>query len=133
MRAFFLGGTQRMSHLVTIQTKVHDLVAITAACQRLGLAPPVEGTAELFSGPATGLLVQLPGWQYPAVIDALTGTVRYDTYEGRWGEQVQLDKLLQMYAVEKTKLEAKKRGHQVSEQTLQDGSICVQIVEAASA
>jgi hypothetical protein len=60
-----------MSHIVTIQTKVHDPAAVAAACRRLQLPAPVQGTAELFSGQATGLLVQLPGWQYPAVIDTL--------------------------------------------------------------
>jgi hypothetical protein len=64
-----------MSHLVTIQTKVHDPAAVTAACHRLRLPAPLQGTARLFSGHATGLLVQLPGWQYPAVIDTLTGAV----------------------------------------------------------
>jgi hypothetical protein len=58
-----------MSHIVTVQTKVHDPAAVASACQRLGLAQPIRGTAELFSGEATGLLLQLPGWQYPAVID----------------------------------------------------------------
>jgi len=90
-----------MSHIVAIQTKVHDHAAVSAACQRLNLPAPTQGTAQLFSGEATGLLVQLPGWQYPAVIDTLTGTVRYDNFEGHWGDQAHLDKFLQMYAVEK--------------------------------
>jgi len=120
-----------MSHVVSIQTKVRDPVAVVAACQRLGLAAPVQGTARLYSGEATGLLVQLPGWQYPVVIDLATGEVRYDNFGGRWGEQSQLDRFLQLYAVEKTRLEARKKGYQVSEQTLQDGSIRLQIIEGA--
>ena len=72
-----------MSHIVTIQTKVHDPAAVAAACQRLQLPAPVQGTDQLFSGQATGLLVQLPGWQYPAVIDTLSGTVHYDNYGGQ--------------------------------------------------
>ena len=118
-----------MSHLVVIDTKVHDPVAVTAACHRLGLAEPVHGTAQLYSGEATGLLVRLPGWQYPAVIDTLAGTVKYDNYEGRWGDIARLEKLLQMYAVEKAKLEARKKGYSVTEQARQDGSIVVQIRE----
>jgi hypothetical protein len=118
-----------MSHVVTIQTKVHDPAAVAAACQRLGLPAPTQGTASLFSGEATGLLVQLPGWEYPAVIDTLTGTVRFDNYSGHWGEQQHLDRFLQMYAVEKAKLEARKKGYSVSEQALQDGSIKVQVIE----
>jgi hypothetical protein len=37
-----------------------------------------------------------------------------------------------LYAVEKAKLEARKRGFSVTEQTLQDGSIKVQINEGAA-
>ncbi len=118
-----------MSHIVQIESKLHDPAAVAAACQRLGLAAPVQGTAQLFSGEATGLLVQLPGWQYPAVIDTLTGTVRFDNYNGALGEQAQLDRLLQAYAVEKTKIEARRQGHSVWEQTQQDGSIKLQILD----
>jgi hypothetical protein len=118
-----------MSHIVTVQTRLHDPAAVAVACQRLGLAAPVQGTAQLFSGEATGLLVQLPGWQYPAVIDTLSGIVRYDNFAGRWGEQAQLDRFLQMYAVEKCRREARRNGYQVSEQAQQDGSIRLQIIE----
>jgi hypothetical protein len=120
-----------MSHIVTVQTKVHDPAAVRAACQRLGLSEAAEGTANLYSGEATGLIVQLPGWQYPVVIDALTGTLRYDNFGGHWGDQVHLDRFLQAYAVEKAKLEARKKGYAVAEQALGDGSIKLQIIEAA--
>jgi hypothetical protein len=118
-----------MSHVVTIETKVRDPAAVTAACQRLGLAAPVQGTAQLYSGAAAGLLVQLPGWQYPLVIDTATGQLRYDNFGGRWGSDEQLHGFLQMYAVEKCRQEARKKGYQVTEQALQDGSIKLQIVE----
>lgn len=120
-----------MSHIVTLETKVHDPAAVTAACQRLGLPAPVHGTARLYSGEATGLLVQLPGWQFPIVIDALSGTIRFDNFEGRWGEQTQLDKFVQLYSVEKAKLEARKKNLTVTEETLQDGSIRLQITEGS--
>ncbi len=118
-----------MSHIVQIQTKLHDPAAVAAACRRLGLAEPVHGTARLYSGEATGLLVQLPGWQYPAVIDPAAGVIRYDNFGGRWGDPQHLDRLVQMYSVEKTKIEAKRRGYSVSEQALPDGSILVQVRE----
>ena len=120
-----------MSHIVTIQTKVHDAAVVVSACQRLNLPAPVRGTAQLFSGEATGLIVQFPNWEYPAVIDTLTGTMRYDNYGGLWGEQAHLDRFLQLYAVERAKLEARKKGYAVSEQALQDGGIKVQIIERA--
>ena len=112
-----------MSHVVQIETEVRDAVAVGAACQRLKLEAPTQGTAQLFSSSATGLIVNLPGWRYPAVFDTQSGQARYDNYGGRWGEQVQLDRFLQGYAVEKAKLEARKKGHTVTEQSLADGSI----------
>lgn len=121
-----------MSHIVTIESRIHDINAVRAACQRLSLPEPVHGTAQLFSGEASGLLVQLPGWQYPLVIDTLTGLVRYDNYEGRWGNQDRLGSFLQRYAIEKCRLEARQKGYQISEQALQDGSVKLQIIEGIS-
>jgi hypothetical protein len=95
----------------------------------LGLPEPVQGTAKLFSGSATGLLIQFPGWHYPAVIDIATGEVQFDTYEGRWGDQTHLNRFLQMYAVEKCRIEARRKGHSLTEQSLEDGSIRLSIVE----
>ena len=112
-----------MSHIVQIKTEVRDGIAVQAACQRLGLEAAVLGTVTLFAAEATGLLVRLPGWIYPAVFDTRSGQVRFDNYGGRWGEQVQLDRFLQAYAVEKATLEARRKGHTVTEQTLDNGSI----------
>lgn len=89
----------------------------------MGLAEPVQGTAKLFSGEATGLLVQLPGWKYPAVVDTLSGSVRFDVYAGAWGDRGQLDRFLPMYAVERAKREARHKGFPCTEQQLADGSI----------
>jgi hypothetical protein len=112
-----------MSHIVQIETKLHDPAAIAAACRRLGLAEPVHGTARLYGGEATGLLVQLPGWLYPAVIDPTAGVVRYDNFGGHWGDQQHLDRLVQMCCVEKARIEAREKGHLITEQSLADGSI----------
>lgn len=121
-----------MSHIVTLQARLHDPHAVAAACHRLSLGAPVQGTTELFSGEATGLIVRFPAWEYPVVIDTLTGNVHYDNYGGSWGDQKQLDGFLQMYAVEKAKLEARKKGYAVSEQYLENGAIKVQIIEGVS-
>jgi len=112
-----------LSHIVSIQTEVRDPVAIRSACDRLKLPPPCFGTVKLFSSSATGWAVQLPQWRYPVVADVNTGKLAYDNYNGRWGEQKQLDSFLQRYAVEKASIEARKRGHSVIEQPLEDGSI----------
>jgi hypothetical protein len=92
--------TPFVSHIVTITTEVRDPDAVAAACRRLGLPEPVQGTATLFEGQAAGLLVRLPGWLYPVVCDTATGAVRFDNYNQAWGKQEQLDRLIQAYAVE---------------------------------
>jgi hypothetical protein len=51
--------------------------------------------------------VKLPGWQYPIVIDTVTGDIRYNNFNGHWGDASQLDKLLQAYAAEKVRAEAR--------------------------
>jgi len=122
-----------LSHIVEIKTEVRDAAATRAACQRLGLEAPVHGSAELFSGTATGLIVQLPGWRYPAVFDTDSGQARYDNYNGRWGQQAELDKLLQTYACEKTKIEARRKGYTCTEQRLADGSIKLTVNVAGAA
>jgi hypothetical protein len=112
-----------LSHTVTIKSEVRDAAAVKAACQRLHLPEPVQGRTKLFSGEVEGLAVQLPDWVYPVVADLPTGKLQYDNFNGRWGDQKHLDRLIQAYAVEKCRIEARKKGHLVSEQQLADGSI----------
>jgi hypothetical protein len=83
-----------LSHIVTIRTEVRDAAAVKAVCRRLGLEEPIHGTVQLFSGEATGLLVKLPDWVYPAVINTETGQVNFDNYEGMWGDPKHLDALI---------------------------------------
>ena len=112
-----------MSHIVIIKTEVRDAAAVRAACQRLGLAKPVQGKTKLFSGEVEGLAVQLPDWVYPVICDTTTDQIRLDDFNGRWGDKKHLDRFLQAYACEKAKAEARRRGHSVTEQALADGSI----------
>jgi hypothetical protein len=116
-----------LSHIVEIKTEVRDEAAVKAACTRLQLPTPEHKTVRLFSATATGLCVQLPGWTYPVVCNTQTGAVQFDNYNGHWGEQKHLNSFLQAYAVEKAKIEARKKGHTVTESRLQDGSIRVTV------
>lgn len=116
-----------MSHIVEIKTEIRDEAAVKAACVRLQLPTPEHKTVRLFSATATGLCIQLPGWSYPVAANLATGQLQYDNYQGHWGEQKHLNSFLQAYAVEKARIEARKKGHAVSETRLQDGSIRVTI------
>ena len=114
-----------MSHIVTIETQIRDAEAVCLTCRRLSLPTPVFGKTRLFSGSKTGWAVQLPNWRYPIVCDVATGRTDFDNFDGRWGERCELDRFVQGYAVEKAKIEARKKGHSVTEQQLEDGSIKV--------
>ena len=116
-----------MSHIVEIKTEIRDEQAIRAACVRLQLAAPEHNTVRLFNATATGLCVQLPGWNYAVVCNLESGQVSYDNYNGAWGRQEELNRFLQAYAVEKARIEARKKGHRVSECKLEDGSIRVTV------
>ena len=122
-----------MSHLVTVKTQVKDAAAVHNACKRLGLPAPVQGTTKLFSGEVDGLAVQLPGWTYAVVADLTSGELHYDNFGGRWGADEQLHKFLQAYAVCMATIEARRRGHSVTEQKLTDGSIRLTIQVAGGA
>lgn len=122
-----------MSHIVRIQTEIRDPNAVVAACRRLNLPQPVHGTTALYNASATGLAVQLPGWCYPVVCDTPTGQAHFDNFNGHWGQQQELDKFLQAYAVEKARIEARKQGHTVTEQPLADGSVKLTIQVAGGA
>jgi hypothetical protein len=116
-----------LSHIVEIKTEIRDEAAVKAACVRLQIPTPEHKTVRLFNATATGLCVQLPGWNYPVVCNLQTGQLQYDNYNGHWGEQRHLNSFLQAYAVCKATIEARKKGHSVTETALQDGSIKVTV------
>ena len=122
-----------MSHIVEIKTEVRDESAIQSACSRLHLPRATRGTFQLYSSEETGLGIELPNWKYPVVANTETGQLRYDNYEGRWGSQEFLDQFLQAYATERVKLEARKKGHSVTEQRLDNGSIKLTVSMAGGA
>ncbi|QDV25294.1 DUF1257 domain-containing protein [Aureliella helgolandensis] len=118
-----------MSHIVSVQTEIRDLVAVQSACQRLRWDRPTVGQFKLFTRSVTGLGVLPPQWRYPIVCDLATGQLAYDNYEGRWGNPADLGRFKQAYAVEKAMLEARKAGRFVVERSLSDGAIelCVTV------
>ena len=122
-----------MSHIVVVHTEVRDPVALAAACVRQRLPIPVSGNHRVFTTTVSGWGVQLPGWKYPVVCQTELGQLHYDTFEGRWGDRLRLDRFLQAYAVERATLEARRQGHAVLEQPLPDGSIKLTVMVGGAA
>jgi hypothetical protein len=110
-------------HIVEIKTEVRDAAAVHNACMRLKIPMPSFQTVRLFSGRETGFVVQLPDWKYPIVCDLKSGQLKYDNFEGFWGNPKELDRFLQAYAIERARIKARKKGHSVTEQEMADGSV----------
>ena len=123
----------RMSHIVTVAAKATDPAALAAACTRLKLPTPASETVTFFDRSVrTGLAVRPPGFVYPVVCDTATGDLYHDTYEGRWGDESFVGRLLQAYAVEAAKLQAKARGHRCTETALADGGVKLTVTAGAA-
>lgn len=116
-----------MLHIVQIQTEVRSEAAVQAAYRRLQLSPTKQGAFQLYGATEIGLGIELPEWRYVIVANTETEQFRFDNYEGRWGEQKHLDQFLQRYAVEAATIAARKQGHSVVEQRLDDGSVKLSI------
>ena len=119
-----------MSHTVTIKTQIRDIQAIQSACNRLKLPPPTQGEVRLFDRVSQGIGVQLDGWRFPVCIES-DGNLLFDHFGGFWGVPEELDKFQQAYAVEKAKLEARKKGYDCQESVLADGSIRLNVLVEA--
>ena len=97
------------------------------ACSHLQLDTPVHGIFELYNSTETGWGVHLRDWKYPVVFKMEISEAAYDNYQGRWGDPAQLDELIQRYAAEKTKIEARRKGYSATEQRLGDGSVKITV------
>ena len=106
-----------------METQIRDVNALRQACNHLQLEPPIHKTYELYNSTETGWGVHLRDWKYPVVFKVETSEAAFDNYEGRWGNPERLDELIQRYAAVKTKIEARRQGHTVTEQSLADGSV----------
>ena len=95
-----------MSHIVTIAVEVRDLAAIQSACQRLKLAEPVFGKAQLFEKEIEGILVKLPDLTRRSPLFAIyqLGRSITTTIRDTGGDQKQLDKFVQTNSIEKQPL-----------------------------
>jgi hypothetical protein len=132
-----------MSHTVTVKLEMTDEEAIRDAVERTEGAKFIKpgerrhrgryeecdtmeeatGRHQIYSGNFEGIGVQLPGWNYPVIINPQTGEVKYDNYSGHWGDQDNLDEFAQAYAVEKARTEALLHGLTVNEEELEGGDI----------
>jgi hypothetical protein len=123
-----------MSHFVAIKTSVRDVNALRKACEELGLELLEKGTARGYSRNTIkgDYVIRLKGPYDVAVNqDKETGSFGFSTdwFAGHVEKEVGKDycRLLQLYAVHKTMLEAKKKALTCRRQLLGDGSVKIMI------
>ena len=122
-----------MSHFTTIKTQIKDIHALTAACKELGLRLTPNSTARGFigrqhrgdfvihlNGPYDIALNLQPDRTYGFTADLWRGVVEEEVGQN-------YGKLLQLYGVHKSMIEARKRGHLVQRTQRQDGTIKLMI------
>jgi len=115
-----------MSHTTTIDLQFKHEAAILAAAKELNLPVPVRGTASLYQSKdknLSGLIVRLPDWKFPVIIDTTTGTAKYDNFNGLWGKQEELNKFKQLYGVHAAQQLLRQQGKTFTRKTLTNGSI----------
>lgn len=122
-----------MSHFTTIQTQLRDLDALRSALGELGVALLANTTARGYAanqikgdyvirlkGPYDIALNKNPDGSYGLTTDWWDGHVEKEV-------GAKFGRLLQLYGVHKTMMEARKRGHTVQRKSQQDGSIKLMI------
>lgn len=122
-----------MSHTNSVKSQMTNTSCLLAAAAKHGFTHTGVGKHQLYDGKKVeGHAFSLPGWNQKVVVDA-KGDTHYDNYGGRWGEQIQLDKLAQRYAAEVAAEEAARNGYIYNETTRENGDIEVEMMQLAGA
>ena len=118
-----------MSHFTTIQTQVRDLDALRSALGELGLALHEKTTARGYANNKLkgDYVIRLTGPSDIALNQTADGSygLTTDWWDGHVEKEVgaKYGRLLQLYGIHKTTIEARKRGHLVQRKAQRDGSI----------
>ena len=112
-----------MSQLVTLDIKLSNINTIILVCKRLKWNYTEDASQQFYDKSiAHGLKVEIPGWKYPIIIEN-SGTVRFDNYNGSWGEDSHLGLLKQAYALEGSRALLASQGMSLYETVNDDNSI----------
>jgi len=118
-----------MSHFTTVTTQIKDIAALRAAVQEMGLTLLENAEARGYSTNTTkgDYVVRLKGPYDIAVNKQTDGTygLTTDWWDGHVEKEVgaKFGKLLQLYAVHKATMEARKKGHMVQRKPQKNGAI----------
>ena len=118
-----------MSHFTTIHTQIRDLDALADACAELGVKLEPNATCRGYAGMLRKAphVIRLKG-PYDIALNATPDGsfgLTTDWWDGHVEKEVGTNygRLLQLYGIHKTTIEARKRGHFVQRKAQRDGSI----------
>jgi hypothetical protein len=113
-----------MSHVTTVQTEIKDKTALMMACKQLGCQFKTgKHKVTMYSGSVEcEFSFNLPGWRYPVAL-LNDGTLKFDNFNGNWGNSKELDKMKQAYGVEVATKKARSMGYIVQKKIKQDGTV----------
>lgn len=97
-----------MSHTVKMEVEVKDREAFCAAVVAAGGTIIGEGLHKLYETSEHGLAVTLPDWQFPIVL--ASDGLKFDDYNGAWGNRKTLDAIVESYALSAAENAAKAQG-----------------------
>lgn len=118
-----------MSHFVSVTTQIKDIAALHSACAELGLAllQKAQARGDYENKTEGDYVIKLKGPYDIAVNQQKDGTygLTADLWEGHVEKEVgeKYGKLLQLYGVHKTTLEARRKGLSVLRRPQPNGAI----------
>jgi hypothetical protein len=118
-----------MSHFTTIKTQIKDIEALKSTCKELGLTVLQNAEARGYYTNTTkgDYVIRLKG-PYDIALNKQPDSsfgITADLWEGEVEREVgkNYGKLMQLYAVHKATIEARKKGHLTRRSQQKDGSI----------
>ncbi len=87
-----------MSHTQTVKVAISNKEAFKEAAKEVNAKSfsTEERDVRLYDSVQRGMFVHFTNWQYPVVVT--NGELRYDNFEGRWGNESDLNAFRQSYA-----------------------------------
>lgn len=99
-----------MSHSQTIKVLVNNKEALELTAKEMNAKSfsTEETEVKMYDGTYRGMFVHFKNWNYPVVI--ANGDLRYDSYNGAWGNERDLKQFRQAYAANVVIVEGQREG-----------------------
>lgn len=113
-----------MSQTLVCKTQIKNRERLEGVLRELGVPHEYAAEFRMFDGETikNALLFTPEGWRHQVAVP-VNGNLRYDNYEGHWGKEEELDKILQAYSVAELRHQAQLEGYIVTETKLDNGDI----------